>query len=153
MTARDDDDDHLLDLLGLALRQADPLPPAAKEAAIAGFSWRTMDADLAALVYDSAMELTGAGARSDEVARQLTFESDGTELEVMIVANGDRRLLGQLVPPRETTVTLACAGNVHRTRSDELGRFRFEVLGSGPSRLSVAAGPVGPGLETEWIVL
>ena len=147
-----DDDDDLLDLLGASLRHAEPVPDRAREAALAAFSWRTIDAELAALVYDSGMELV-SGARSDEVARQLTFEGEGMEIEVMIVPVAERRLVGQLVPPRVATVTLTSENHVQRTTSDDLGHFRFDTIGSGPSRLSIATAQDQPPLHTQWVVL
>lgn len=150
MTAPDDDD-GLLDVLGRALRQADPVPDRVKEAALAAFSWRTIDAELAALVYDSGMELT-SGARSDEVARQLTFAAGDLEIEVMVAPDGEQ-LLGQLVPPQVATVSLTRDGEVLETTSDALGRFRFDLSASGPVRLSVPQGAGQPPVETEWVVL
>lgn len=146
-----EDDDRLLDVLGHALRRADPVPARVKDAAMAAFSWRTIDAELAALVYDSGMELT-SGARSDEVARQLTFDAGDLEIEVMVVPDGEQ-LLGQLVPPVATTVTLTRDEEVLATTSDELGRFRFNLSASGPVRLSVSRGAGDPPVETEWVVL
>lgn len=145
-------DDRLMRLLARALCQADPVPPAVRRVALGALAWRTIDADLAALAYDSGME-GAVGARSDEVARQLTFGSPGLEIEVMVVPERGRRLVGQLVPPRVATVALTCGGQVLETTSDDLGRFRFERVASGPTRLSVAAGPDGPQVETEWVIL
>lgn len=145
------DDEALLGLVGRALGQDDPVPERAREAALAAFAWRTIDAELAALVYDSGMELA-TGARSDEVARQLTFEAEGVEIEVMVVPGGER-LLGQLVPPRSVGLSLTSGGRVLETTTDDLGRFRFEGVGSGPARFTVMSGSGRPPVETEWVVL
>lgn len=146
------EDDRLISLLGRALAHADPVPASVQRVALGALAWRTIDADLAALAYDSGME-EAVGARSDEVARQLTFGSPGLEIEIMVVPEHGRRLVGQLVPPRAATVGLTCGDQVLETTSDDLGRFRFEGVGSGPTRLSVSAGPDGPHVETEWVVL
>ena len=98
-------DDALLDLLGQAIDAGDPMPAHVLAAARGAVAWRTIDQDLAGLVFDSATELTGV--RDPNVARQLTFRSDGVEIEVMLVDSNARRLVGQLVPARPTTVTLA----------------------------------------------
>lgn len=145
------EDDQLLTLLAQAMSLADPVPDSVRRVALGALAWRTIDADLAALVYDSGLE--AAGVRSDEVARQLTFGSPGLEIEVMVVPNGRRKLLGQLVPPRVAAVTLTCDCIVVETTSDDLGRFRFEEVGSGSTRLCVSGGPRDPRVETEWIVL
>ena len=41
----------------------------------AAWTWRTIDEELAELVFDSAAELTGV--RSEDTARQLTFRAPG----------------------------------------------------------------------------
>lgn len=146
------DDDRLLHLLSQALEHQSPMTEQAKEGAYAAFAWRTIDAELAALAYDSGMELS-TGARSDEVARQLTFASDGLEIEVMVVPDGARRLVGQLVPPLVATVTLTRNDQVLETTSDDLGRFAFDLPGSGPTKISVSRGPGKPPVDTEWVVL
>jgi hypothetical protein len=145
------DDDRLLELLSQALEQQNPLTERAREGAYAALTWRTVDAELAALSYDSAMELS-TGARSDEVARQLTFATDSLEIEIMVAAEGPR-LVGQLVPPSVAAVTLTRGGEVLETTSDDLGRFGFDLTGAGPTRISVARGPGQPAVETEWVVL
>ena len=94
MSASDDD---LLELVGRALRAADPVPDRVLEGARAAWTWRTIDQELAELVFDSAAELTGV--RSEDTARQLTFRAPGMEIEVMIVDEASRRIVGQLIPP------------------------------------------------------
>ncbi len=97
-------DDDLLELVGRALRAADPVPDRVIEGARAAWTWRTIDEELAELVFDSAAELTGV--RSEDTARQLTFRAPGMEIEVMIVDEASRRIVGQLVPPGTFTVQL-----------------------------------------------
>ena len=81
-------DDALQELLGLALRQADPVPEHVLAAARGAFTWRTIDQELADLVFDSATELMGV--RDHGGTRQLTFQAPGLEIEVM-VADPDAR--------------------------------------------------------------
>ncbi|MGH9269940.1 MAG: hypothetical protein ACRDZ2_01565, partial [Ilumatobacteraceae bacterium] len=76
-------DDQLQELLGRALRAAEPLPDKVVTGARAAWTWRTIDEELAELVFDSATELTGV--RSEDTARQLTFRAPGVEVEVMVV--------------------------------------------------------------------
>jgi hypothetical protein len=68
------------------------------------WTWRTIDEELATLVFDSASELTGV--RSEDTARQLTFRAPGMEIEVMVVDEATRRVVGQLVPPGAFTISL-----------------------------------------------
>ena len=97
-------DDDLLELVGRALRAAEPVPDRVLDGARAAWTWRTIDEELAELVFDSAAELTGV--RSEDTARQLTFRAPGMEIEVMVIDEASRRIVGQLVPPGEFTVQL-----------------------------------------------
>ena len=81
-------DDDLLELVGRALRAADPVPDRVLDGARAAWTWRTIDEELAELVFDSAAELTGV--RSEDTARQLTFRAPGMEIEVMVDRRGVR---------------------------------------------------------------
>jgi len=144
-------DDALLRLVGEALRTADPLPDHVIEAARGAVAWRTIDQDLADLVFDSTSELTGV--RDPKAPRQLTFRSDGVEIEVMLVDSSQRRLVGQLVPPRATTVTLQGTDAEVEQETDRLGRFTFDRVQSGPVRLTVAAGAGERVVATDWMLL
>ena len=50
------EDAQLLDELRRAASRFDPPPPAVVEAARSSFTWRTIDAELAALVFDSGVD-------------------------------------------------------------------------------------------------
>ena len=84
----------------------DPVPPLVDEGARAAFGWRTIDADLAELMRDSADELAEAGVRGPGGPRQLSFESPALGIELEVVETGPRvrRVEGQLLPPGEATV-------------------------------------------------
>ena len=143
-------DDELLALVGRALRTADPVPDRVLEGARAAWTWRTIDDELATLVFDSAAELTGV--RSEDTARQLTFRAPGMEIEVMVVDEATRRVVGQLVPPGSFTITLL-VGDAELTHpSDRLGRFSFDEVAPGPVRL-VVTDPDGTAVvSTEWVL-
>jgi hypothetical protein len=144
-------DDELLALLGRALGTADAPPEHVLEGARSAFTWRTIDAELAELVFDSARELSGV--RSDDANRQVTFSAPGVEIEVMVIDNGSRRLVGQLVPPVATTIELVGSDAVYSTRSDDLGRFGFDELAPGPVRLVILdAGGEASTVQTEWML-
>jgi hypothetical protein len=145
-------DDDLLELVGRALRGADPVPDRVLEGARAAWTWRTIDQELAELVFDSAAELTGV--RSEDIARQLTFRAPGMEIEVMVVDEASRRVVGQLVPPGTFTVQLQTSDDVLREETaDRLGRFSFDAVPPGPVRLAVIDPDGTHVVTTEWTLL
>ena len=110
------------------------------EAARAASTWRTIDQELAELVFDSATEL--AGVRSEDTARQLTFRAPGVEIEVMMVDESSRRIVGQLVPPQAATMRLTGGDRETEQEVDRLGRFTFDGVPPGtdpPQRPSSTA--------------
>ena len=143
-------DDQLQELLGRALRAAEPLPDKVVIGARAAWTWRTIDEELAELVFDSATELTGV--RSEDTARQLTFRAPGVEIEVMVVDDGARRIVGQLIPPGERTVQLTTQDAVHDGQTDRLGRFTFDPVPPGPVRITVLGADGGHVASTEWTI-
>ena len=143
-------DDELVGMIAQALASDDPVPERVLEGARAAFTWRTIDAELAELVFDSARELTGV--RSEDTDRQVTFRAPGVEIEVMVVENGARRLIGQLVPPSEATVELVGADSVYSATTDRLGRFVFDELAPGPVRLVVLGADGARVVQTEWVL-
>jgi hypothetical protein len=144
-------DDELLALVGRALRAAEPVPDHVLTGARAAWTWRTIDAELAELVFDSAVELTGV--RSEDTARQLTFRAPGIEIEVMVVDDVSRRVVGQLIPPGEFTVQIMSGDRVAEQATDRLGRFTFETVEPGPVRISVIDPDGTPVVSTEWVLL
>src|SRR4051812_11306865 len=120
----------------------DPVPPLLDEAARNAFGWRTVDAELAELMRDSAdaEEEAGVLVRGPSGPRQLSFESPrmGIELEVVQTGPRERRLEGQLLPPGTATVTIERPGEDGLSvQADELGRFVLENLRAGVLRLHV----------------
>ena len=125
------------------LGRMDPVPPLLDDAARAAFTWRTVDAELAELMRDSAEASEEAGmlVRSGGGLRQLSFESPrlGIELEVTETGPRERRLAGQLLPPADATVTVERPGqDPLSVQADDLGRFVLEGLRAGALRLHVA---------------
>ena len=144
------DDDELLELLSASLSATDPVPDHVLDGARAAFTWRTIDTELAEIVFDSARELTGV--RSEEASRQMTFRAPGVEIEVMVIEDGLRRLVGQLVPPSVATVQLVVDDAVCSVQTDRLGRFAFDDLGPGPVRLAVLGADGGSAVQTDWVL-
>ena len=123
----DPNDDALQELLGIALRQADPVPRHVVAAARGAFTWPTIDQELADLVFDSA-------------------------IEVMVADPATRRLVGQLVPARPATVRLEGTESVSEQEADRFGRFTFDGAPPGPLRITVSE-PDGAAVSTDWILL
>ena len=71
-----DDDDELLAFLDEALRTEGDVPPDFVAAGKAAFTWRSIDAELAALVYDSEREPALTRTQTADL-RALTFASAG----------------------------------------------------------------------------
>jgi hypothetical protein len=127
-----------------------PTPQAVRDAAVAAWTWRTVDEELAALAYDSAGEETVAGVRGEQARhRQLTFESGDTTLEVELAG---RELLGQFLPGARVRVRLSTPqGSGEEFDSDERGRFRVARVPPGAFRLSYDAHG-GGWRSTGWIL-
>jgi len=143
-------DEALLGLLGAALRSTEPVPDHVVAGARAASTWRTIDEELASLVFDSALE--ASGVRSESTARQLTFRRGDAEIEVMVLDDTSRRVVGQLIPPQSVAVHLTSGDRVDEQRSDRLGRFTFNAVPSGPVRLSVMGTDAKPMMSTEWVL-
>ncbi|MDJ0496795.1 MAG: hypothetical protein QNJ89_03130 [Acidimicrobiia bacterium] len=158
-------DEQLLNRLAEALDSADPMPPEVAEAAKATFTWRTIDAELAALVFDSASdELVGVrGAETGrdaetaggtDSARQMTFRTPGVEIELVVVSETSRRLVGQLVPPQAAEIELHHEDFTATAQSDSLGRFLFHDVPTGSVRLTCRLPDEdGAVIQTEWIII
>ena len=130
-----DPDDLLLDELATLLGPQHEPPPEVLHAAREVFTWRTVDAELAALTYDSLLDEAPVGVRAAAQPRILTFEAEGLTIEVELDATpSGRRLLGQLVPAQAADLELLADGQVVATCvADELGRF-VVTLPPAPSR-------------------
>ena len=144
------------DLRGLFAR-ADPVPERVQEAARAAFTWRTVDAELAELMRDSAEHDAGALALRGAATgpRLLSFESPrvAIEAEVTVLGPRERRLVGQIVPPVPAAVTVEQAGARLTAQADELGRFAFDRLSAGPARLRATLPDGGMEVATPWTSL
>lgn len=142
------DEVEILEVLGHALEHSDPVPLAVTDAGKAAFTWRTIDAELAELVFDSARDEL-VGVRSETLTeRQLTFQTPSVEIEVMIVGD-TRHLVGQLVPAQEAEVTLIAGESSSQTKTDHLGRFDFSAVETGRIRLQIRNGE-GLSITTAW---
>ena len=148
-------DDELLVLLGRSLAATDPVPAAVLHGAIGAETWRTIDAELAELVFDSALEATGTrSATAAPAAREVTFRAGEVEIELLVGEEPGAPVEGQVVPPVGELVELASLvadGEAETVDVDALGRFRFASVPAGPVRLGIRL-PSG-WVHTTWVVL
>ena len=156
MSGHDDPDEALVAELRDLFAHADPVPPLVTEAAKSSLSWRRLDAELAELLSDSALEEGSlAGARGGAPVRSVSFSADARTIDLEIHVNGEQRtLLGQIAPPASTQVEIQSAegDTITTARSDDLGRFRINLAAGGLIRLVIDDG-ADPSLkiETSWI--
>jgi hypothetical protein len=130
-------DAELEDELRQAAARFDPVPREVLERAVAAFTWRTIDDDLAELVFDSLIDRDGAAlVRGRHEPRLLTFQGGAMSIEVEITRTRvSCRLIGQLIPPRPATVEIRHRDGTNTIDADDLGRFTTEVLAVGPISL------------------
>ena len=149
------DADVVGELRELAAR-IDPVPAELLTAADAGFILRTLDAELARLTYDSAVDAGSLVAvRSVGTVRMLSFEAPGITVEVEAVeVDGRRRLVGQVVPARPGVVEVRFPGGVVTTTADEMGRFVAAGIEPGPVSLRCSVGPSSDPVlvDTDWFL-
>ncbi len=159
--ASEEQDRLLLELRAVASR-VDPVPAAVIEAAVASFTWRTIDAELARIVFDSTVDHEAlAVVRGAAEPRLLTFEAPGLSVEVEVAAIGPRRrLVGQLIPPQRARIEVRHAGGTVTVDADELGRFHAAEVSAGLvslrcdlSGLTAEASPAAATVVTDWIPL
>jgi hypothetical protein len=156
------DDDALLDELRHVVAQLDPIPEAVRTAARAALQWRTLDAELAALVHDSAVDKPLLAMRSTAGPRALTFEAPDLTIEVEAAAEtstgepGSLCLVGQLVPPQPAQIAVRHGEELTAVRADERGRFAAHGIAPGPvslrCRLDGAPGTARL-VETGWLTV
>jgi len=133
----------------------DPVPDRLVQAAVDAYAWRTVDADLAELVFDSLADREDAAlVRGRQQERLLSFQASDLTIEVEVTAAGvSRRLTGQLIPPQQAMVEIRHRDEVVTLESDELGRFSADSLPAGPVSLRCAPGAGGARspVVTDWV--
>jgi hypothetical protein len=152
--------DALMSELGGLLARLDPVPPQLLDQVRRVFCWRSIDAELAELSFDSLVDRDLAVAVrsvSDSVLepRMLGFGAvvDGEDLSIELEVSsldGQCTMFGQLSPAGASTVGLqARDGETVDVPLDELGRFVVRPVPRGPVRLQVQhAGRV---VQTTWV--
>ena len=149
------EDADLLAELGRMISHVDPVPPELLATAEASLILHTIDADLAALTYDSAVDSGMALVRGPSATRMLTFEAQEVtvELEAVTVATR-RRLVGQLVPAQPGQIEVRHRGGIVPATADDLGRFVTSDIEPGPVslRIRVQAETDPVVVDTEWFL-
>jgi len=152
----DEDESFLRELRGIA-DQVDPVPPRLKEAAKASLIWRTVDAELAGLTFDSfADETASTLVRGGQGVRLLSFEASGESglvIAIQVLADrGRRRLVGQLDPPQPAQIEVRQPRGASSVATDQRGRFAADVS-AGPVSLRCSTGGTVPGatVVTDWV--
>jgi hypothetical protein len=151
----EDDEGLLAELRGAAARFDAP-PAAVLDAARASLTWRTIDAELAALAFDSAVDRAATPVRSGDGPRLLSFNAPGLTVDLEVSPVGPRRhLVGQLVPPQRARVDVRHRDGITSVDADELGRFTATSISAGPVslRCHLAGSPSGPAVVTEWLAI
>jgi hypothetical protein len=156
-----DRDNAELDNLRRIVRDVDPVPDEVFAAARAAIITRELDAELAALVADSAAledELRFDPVRTASIeaadTRLLSFDGGGVQVELEVSGQADQLMVvGQVIGAADRGCVLEQAdGRVHEAELDSLGRFLITGVTSGPARLrcrSVSGGRV----STHWVWL
>lgn len=152
-------DDELMALLGEAVAEEAAVSDRRRTAAKAAFTWRSVDAELAELLHDSALD-AGAAVRSGPgeggEPRTLSFGHSGLTLEIEV--DGEM-LLGQVIgtgeavsaTERATVMLERPDAHALSAEADAGGFFRLEGVQSGTVRFVVEQG--GWSLTTPWVTL
>jgi hypothetical protein len=151
-------DDALLAELGSMLEAVDPVPPEVAAAAKAILGWRRLDADLAELLADSAVDadrLAGVRGEGDPSLRRLSFGGAPLELDLEVHrVKAGATVLGQLAPGAAASVKVERSDVAAETvAADELGRFRLELPVGTTFRLVVTGHPASGTRPTvtDWV--
>ena len=126
MTGTEQHDDAALEqLLAAGLDAVEPVPEAALTAAYGAVGLVTVEAELAALIYDSRQPELVLTRSQEAQARIVTFANDHLTVDLELLADG-RTIVGELQPAEVATVELETVGQggVVAT-ADEFGRFRL----------------------------
>jgi hypothetical protein len=155
MNASDSHNEDFLAELRVAGLVVDPVPERVTFAAKASLAWRTIDAELAQLTYDSALDPERLSlVRGAAAARMLTFSADGLTVDIEVEEAGRNvRLVGELAPGQRAVVGVRHAEGTTEVETDEDGRFRTGLVPAGPIALSLRLAAGGSTVQTEWITL
>jgi hypothetical protein len=154
MDDRWQDDERLLAALGEALRAAEAVPASVVALGEAAYDWRTVDAELASLTYDSAVDPAPAEPAlvraEDAPVRALRFQARASAIVLEVT---DDALVGQILPPTAAAISLLTPGRRDvDAEADDLGYFVFRPVPRGTFRLRCRA-RTGADILTSWFRL
>lgn len=144
-------DDDLAARLGRILAQRDPVPQKVIHAAKASGVWRTVDAELALLLYDSVLDEESAGVRG-RGSRLLTFTSAQITVDLEITG-GSRAIVGQVDTEGPASVEICYAEGAVPVDTDPSGHFSHGAGRAGPMSVRVTDNRTGAVVRTEWVVI
>jgi hypothetical protein len=155
MTPDDWTEEELLRELHAALRAEREVPGALVDAGKGVWAWRSVDAELAALTYDSAFEAMTEQlmATRSEAARlrSLTYASPNLTIELEVTRDA---LLGQVQPAQAGPAEIRTRdGAVIPVEVDEVGWFTVRPLPRSPFRISCTTPDGAIKVVTAWIEL
>jgi hypothetical protein len=155
MTPEDWTEAELLAELDAALRAEQEVPDALVDAGKGVWAWHNVDAELAALTYDSALEAMVeqlVATRSEAATlRSLTYASQSLTIELEVTRDA---LLGQVQPAQAAQVeVVARNGAVTRVDVDEVGWFTVRPSPRSPFRISCTTRDDSIRVLTPWIDL
>jgi hypothetical protein len=142
----------LLARLARLADEIDPVPTLAYELGRAAYELRHVDAALAELVADSAVDPQPlAGVRGELAVRLLSFEAAELDVDLQVVADAGRRsLLGQIMGV-VGDVRVETAEGITPAEVDPQGRFQVVDLPAGRMRLQVDC--AGATCVTSWVTI
>ena len=148
-------EDPLFIRLQAVAEQADPVPEFVFEAARAAFLLRRLDAQLAELVLDSAVD-SGAvlvrGSAIEDQTRLLSFETESVSVDIQVTTVDGSRSLLVLVRGASGEVGIETALGRSVAQIDEQGRFAVAGIPAGTVRLHLTADNGSP-VTTSWVSL
>ena len=151
-----DPDEALLDELRRVMSQIDPVPQHVTAAAEVAYDWRTVDDELAELLYDSSAEPALAGVRAEGRSRVLSFGGERVRVELEVSGTGsDRTLTGQLDPAGAAKIEIRHTDHTTTVAADARGRFiAFAIPPGSVSLRCILDLPGRPrALATPWLPL
>ena len=155
MTPDDWTEDELLGELQAALRAEQEVPGALVDAGKDVWTWRSVDAELAALTYDSAVagaaDLLVATRSEAATLRSLTYASQNLVIELEVTRNA---LLGQVQPAQAALAEVVTRdGTIVPVTVDEVGWFTVRPVPRSPFRISCTTEDGSVKVVTAWIEL
>jgi hypothetical protein len=145
-------DDELAARLGRVLSAYDPVPSNVVAAAKASSAWRTIDAELAVLVYDSVLDKNECVGVRGGGARLLAFTSPDVTVELEVLGAG-RGLIGQVGGTTAARVQICHPDGSVSVQTDSIGHFSLPSVPTGPMTVRVIDEASGAVTQTEWVAI